>query len=227
MNMRFLLAPFLLAAPLAFCQQPGNPPAPASAPQGTPNQYGMAPQGNDGGQGDGMDGGHRWMNRHQDEADEDEGADYDGPVAEDEEVHALHVGLPEGEFWRNPELVAQLGLTPEQVRRLEDITLQAKIQMVQMDAAVEVEELRIEPLLNGPTFDPRQVQAQVDKIADARAAIEKADARALLETRAVLTPDQIAKLKMSPNGRGMGPRGFRGGEMHGPGDGQKSVGPPG
>jgi Spy/CpxP family protein refolding chaperone len=129
--------------------------------------------------------------------------------------------LPPGTWWRNPEVVKAIGLSPEQQKKIDDVFLQSRMHLIDIHAALEKEQLELEPLLNANPIDQGRALAQVSKIADGRAEVEKADAKMLLNIRAVLTADQWTKLREHHPGPGRErPGGMhgRGGPMgHGPG----------
>lgn len=79
--------------------------------------------------------------------------------------------------------------------------------MIDLTAAVEKEEAMLEPLLAVEQPDEKKVLGQIDKIAEARAELEKANAAMLLGFRRVLSSDQWVKLQAEPSGPGGGPRG--------------------
>jgi Spy/CpxP family protein refolding chaperone len=103
--------------------------------------------------------------------------------------------LPEGTWWRNPELVSRIGLTAEQQKHIDDIFLHSRVQLIHMHASLEEEQLLLEPLLNANPVDQVKALAQIGKIADTRAELEKTDAKMLLSIRAVLNADQWTKLQ--------------------------------
>jgi Spy/CpxP family protein refolding chaperone len=103
--------------------------------------------------------------------------------------------LPEGTWWRNPELVSRIGLTAEQQKHIDDIFLQSRVQLIHMHASLEEEQLLLEPLLNANPVDQAKALAQIGKIADTRAELEKTNAKMLLSIRAVLNADQWTKLQ--------------------------------
>jgi Spy/CpxP family protein refolding chaperone len=63
------------------------------------------------------------------------------------------------------------------------------------NAVVQKEEAIMEPLVSAEQPDEAKIVAQIDKVAQARAELEKANARILLGIRRVLTPEQWNKLK--------------------------------
>jgi Spy/CpxP family protein refolding chaperone len=103
--------------------------------------------------------------------------------------------LPEGTWWRNPELVSRIGLTAEQQKHIDDIFLRSRVELIHMHASLEEEQLLLEPLLNANPLDQTRALAQIGKIADTRAELEKTNAKMLLSIRAVLNADQWTKLQ--------------------------------
>jgi len=102
---------------------------------------------------------------------------------------------PPGMWWHNPDLVQKLTLTPDQQKRMDDILQQSRLQLVDLRANVEKQELLMEPMLAANPPDTNKVLAQIDHTAQARAELEKANAKMLLGIRNVLTPDQWTKLQ--------------------------------
>jgi Spy/CpxP family protein refolding chaperone len=106
----------------------------------------------------------------------------------------LHIGPP-GIWWHNPDLVQKLTLTPDQQKRMDDILQQSRLQLIDLRANVEKQELLMEPMLAANPPDTNKVLAQIDRTAQARAELEKVNAKMLLGIRNVLTPDQWTKLQ--------------------------------
>jgi len=123
----------------------------------------------------------------------------------------FHIG-PSGMWWKNPMVVQRLTLTPEQTKKMDDIFQQSRLQLIDLRANVEKQEVMLEPVLSASTLDSVKAMAQIDKVADARASLEKADAKMLLGIRGVLTPDQWTKLRThGSGGPGAGGQGGPGG----------------
>jgi periplasmic protein CpxP/Spy len=95
-----------------------------------------------------------------------------------------------GRFWNNPNIVAKLGLTDDQRKAMDDIFLQHRETLIDLRASLEKAELALEPLMKADQPDEGKITAQIDQIAQARAELEKANARFLLAIRAKLTPEQ-------------------------------------
>jgi Spy/CpxP family protein refolding chaperone len=93
-------------------------------------------------------------------------------------------------FWNNPQIVEKLKLTDEQRKAMDDTLLQHRETLVDLRGNLEKAELTLEPLMNADQPDEARILAQIDAVAQARAELEKANARFLLAIRSKLTPEQ-------------------------------------
>ena len=116
--------------------------------------------------------------------------------------------MPQGRWWNNPEMVQKLTLTADQQKKMDEIFQQNRLRLIDLNANVQREEVTMEPLMAADTPDEPKILAQIDKIAQARAELEKANARLLLGIRRTLTQDQFKKLRADmprpAGGRGPG-----------------------
>jgi Spy/CpxP family protein refolding chaperone len=141
------------------------------------------------------------------------------------------LGLPPGTWWKAPELISQLGLTADQQKHMDEILRKNRIQLIHLKASLEEEQLNLEPLVNAAAFDQAKTLAEVAKIADLRAQLEKTDASMLVELRGVLSADQWTRLhtlKPRPEGgRGgredRGPKGAKNGTPAAPSPGDEDT----
>jgi Spy/CpxP family protein refolding chaperone len=110
----------------------------------------------------------------------------------------MHPGsriAPPGMWWKNPDIIQSLSLTADQQKRMDDIFQQSRLQLIDAKANVEKQEVIMEPMLDANPPDTNKVLAQIDHVAQARAELEKANARMLLGIRGVLSADQWTKLQ--------------------------------
>lgn len=141
----------------------------------------------------------------------------------------FHIG-PQGAWWKNPMIVQRLTLTADQTKKMDDIFQQSRLQLIDLKANVEKAQVTLEPMLSANPLDVAKASAQIDKVAQARADLEKADAKMLLSIRGVLTSDQWTKLRDRRFGEGPGgPGGAQGGPgaQGGQGPGGPNGGPGG
>jgi Spy/CpxP family protein refolding chaperone len=101
-------------------------------------------------------------------------------------------------WWGNPQTAEMLGLTTDQVKRMDDIFQQHRLKLIDLNASLDREETILEPLMGADQPDDNKVMAQIDRVAQARAELEKANSRMLWSIRRVLTPDQWKKLQSEP-----------------------------
>ena len=97
-------------------------------------------------------------------------------------------------FWKDSALMQKIGVSEEQVKKIEKIFQDHRLQLIDLHADLEKQEAILEPLVDAEQPEEAEVVAQIDKVAQARANLEKADARMLLAIRRVLTFDQWKKL---------------------------------
>lgn len=146
-------------------------------------------------------------------------------------VHTELRIAPPGIWWKNPDIAQKISLTADQQKRMDDIFQQSRLQLIDLKANVEKQEVILEPMLSANPPDTNKVLAQIDHVASARAELEKANARMLLGIRSVLSADQWTKLRaeMRDNQRFMfhfqGGRGGIDGPGFGPVMGPKGSGP--
>jgi hypothetical protein len=109
----------------------------------------------------------------------------------------LQTGLPD-RWWRNTSTTQALGLTADQQKKMDDTFQQYRLKLIDLNASLEKEEVILEPLV-AAALDESKITTQIDRIAQARAELEKANGRMLLGIRKQLTPDQWSKLnQMAP-----------------------------
>jgi Spy/CpxP family protein refolding chaperone len=100
-----------------------------------------------------------------------------------------------GRWWNEPGMVEKLKLSDDQRKAMDQILLQHRETLIDLRGNVEKAELAMEPLMKADLPDENGVLAQIDKLAQARAELEKANARFLLAIRGKLTPDQWKQLQ--------------------------------
>ena len=100
-----------------------------------------------------------------------------------------------GRWWNNPKMVEKLNLTDDQRKSMDATFLAHRETLIDLRGSLEKSELELEPLMGQDSPNEAQILAQIDKVAQARAELEKANARFLLEIRGKLSPDQWKQLQ--------------------------------
>jgi Spy/CpxP family protein refolding chaperone len=105
-------------------------------------------------------------------------------------------------------MVEKLKLTDEQRKAMDDILQQHREKLVDLRGSVEKAELELEPLMRDDQPNEAKILAQIDKVAQARAELEKGNARFLLAIRGKLLPEQRKELQAERTDRGQERHGF-------------------
>ena len=92
-------------------------------------------------------------------------------------------------------MVQKLGLTSDQQKKIDESFQQHRLRLIDLNASLEKAEAELEPMLGSDTPDESRILAQIDRVAQARAELEKANARMLLGVRRILSKEQWGKLK--------------------------------
>ena len=101
----------------------------------------------------------------------------------------------QGRFWNNPKVVERLKLTDVQCKEFEEIFMQHREKLIDLRANLAKAELALEPLVRDAQPNETKILAQIDKVAQARAELEKANAAYLLAIRSKLTTEQWAQVQ--------------------------------
>lgn len=134
------------------------------------------------------------------------------------------MGAPMGRWWERPKVVEELGLTPEQTKKLEAITLAQAHTMVDLKSAVEKAQIDLRAASDADPFNAKHVRDAFEVLMQARTKLETQRLETLLQTREVLTAEQWRKLRdvvrerRMEKGRGGPPDGGDPGRDPGDGD---------
>ena len=134
-----------------------------------------------------------------------------------------------GRWWNNPKMVDKLKLSDDQRKSMDATFLAHRETLIDLRGSLEKSELELEPLMSQDTPNEPQILAQIDKVAQARAELEKANARFLLEIRGKLSTDQWKQLqadRAAHEQRGAWRQGGQGPGGQGPGAQFRHQGPP-
>ena len=93
-----------------------------------------------------------------------------------------------------------LDLTPDQQKKVEAIHERAQRQMIQQQADLRIATMDLQQLMRADSPDKGKIDAQIDKLAQLRAGMQKMHTATLLEVRALLTPEQLKKFQAGPMG---------------------------
>jgi len=103
--------------------------------------------------------------------------------------------MPHGQWWKNSEVVKDLGLTEAQVSQIEAAFFEHRRSLIDLRAELEHKELDLQTLMDADRPDTAKVSGQIDAVLAARNKLEKSNAMMLLKIRQVLSVEQWKKLQ--------------------------------
>jgi len=109
-------------------------------------------------------------------------------------------GFGPGEPWNNPHIAEKLGLTPDQQKKLDELSLQHRLKAIDLRAALEKEETLLHSYIAADQPDESKILAQIDKTTQGRAELEKEQTRMMLAVRKILSQEQWKKLHSEEHG---------------------------
>ncbi len=108
----------------------------------------------------------------------------------------LQLGPP-GRWWDDKHFAKSLHLRPEQKKHMDDLFDENRATLVSRYQALQQEESKMEALSHAQTLEESTLFAQIDRVAQARAELEKANTHLLLQVRKEMDADQINHLDAS------------------------------
>lgn len=137
--------------------------------------------------------------------------------------HAFANHGMDGQWWNQPRMAETLKLTDAQRKAMDKILFDHREKLIDLQASLEKAELAMQPLMSADQPNREAMEAQIDKVVQARADLEKANALFLLDIRMQLTPEQWKQLRTMHEMHDM--RGHEHGWRHG-GDRRQMMPPP-
>ena len=106
----------------------------------------------------------------------------------------LQLGPP-GRWWDDKHFAKTLHLRPEQQKRMDGLFEENRATLLGRYETLQQEEAKMEALSHGQTLDENTLFAQIDRVAHARADLEKANTHLMLQVRKEMDAEQISRLE--------------------------------
>lgn len=113
-------------------------------------------------------------------------------------VSTMRGGLqlgPPGRWWDDKQFAKDLKLRPDQQRRMDSVFEANRQILLKRFQDLETEQNKLESMVRSKSLDEPALFVQIDKIAQARAELEKANTHLLLQIRAEMDTDQVDRLE--------------------------------
>jgi Spy/CpxP family protein refolding chaperone len=94
----------------------------------------------------------------------------------------------------NPQVRQKLGLTDDQVKKIQDLTYNNEKQVIELETKLKLAELDMRRLMQEKRPDRGKVLSQVDAIAQAKTAVAKQKVTGMLDVRDILTDQQVDQI---------------------------------
>lgn len=107
---------------------------------------------------------------------------------------SAHVGPP-GRWWSDPRLAQLLLLTVEQQNAMDKVMEENRGRLMELNHTLRKEEADLRVLISADVVDEPKILSQVERVAGARAELEKANGRMLVGLRKVLDREQWRRLQ--------------------------------
>ncbi len=103
-------------------------------------------------------------------------------------------GMPDGKWWKNPGVAAELELTPEQSAEIEKVFVRSRSKLIDLKADLEKRQLDLQGAMEDKTADRAAVEKKIESVENARAALQKTRALMILDMKQILKPAQWERL---------------------------------
>jgi Spy/CpxP family protein refolding chaperone len=97
-------------------------------------------------------------------------------------------------WWQNDEIISQLKLTPEEIKKLDDAYVESRRSMLEIMGRVEAERFKLEEMMSRPEIDVAAVREQNRRMESARSELAEVRFDFLLESREILGHERFQKL---------------------------------
>jgi Spy/CpxP family protein refolding chaperone len=104
---------------------------------------------------------------------------------------------PPVRWWDDKHYAKALHLRPEQQKRMDGLFDENRANLVSRYQTLQQEELKMETLSRAQTLDEGALFAQIDRVEQARADLQKANTHLMLQVRNEMDTDQISRFDAS------------------------------
>jgi Spy/CpxP family protein refolding chaperone len=100
----------------------------------------------------------------------------------------------DGKWWKNSRLAEEIGLTSEQTNQIEKVFVRSRPTLIDLRADLEKKQFFLQQAMEDRSAPRGELENKMEAVENARAELQKARQRMLLDIRQVLKPEQWQKL---------------------------------
>ncbi len=104
-------------------------------------------------------------------------------------------GVPPGRWWDDKSFAKSIGLRKEQQKKMDQVFSANRSAIMDSYNTLKKQQTQLDALTKQPKQDEARIFASIDAVAQARAALAKANAHMLLQVRQELDPEQVERLE--------------------------------
>ena len=103
--------------------------------------------------------------------------------------------LPQGKWWTNARVIAELNLSADQRSKIEDLWIQTRRTVIDPKAELEKRQLDLSELLSKDSVDVSAALKAFDRVQEAKLSLERSTFLMRIQIKNLLSPDQQQKLE--------------------------------
>lgn len=100
----------------------------------------------------------------------------------------------DGKWWKNSQIVEEVGLTAEQTDQIEKVFVRTRPMLIDLRADLEKKQFALQQALEDKAAGRPELERKMEAVEDSRLELQKTRARMLLDIRQVLQPGQWRRL---------------------------------
>jgi Spy/CpxP family protein refolding chaperone len=103
--------------------------------------------------------------------------------------------MPDGKWWKMPEVSENLNLTGEEKAKLDEFYIQNRSKLIDLEGSVKKAGFPLEQIIENDNFDESACMDQFIKLQDARTKVDVESFRFFVEVRKLLGYDRFQQFK--------------------------------
>jgi Spy/CpxP family protein refolding chaperone len=107
---------------------------------------------------------------------------------------AIRAQIPDGKWWKNPNVTSELNLSADQSNEIEKIFVRSRMKLIDLKADLDKKQLDLQEAMQDKSVNRATVEKKIEAVENSRATLQKARAIMILDMKQVLKPEQWDRL---------------------------------
>ena len=87
---------------------------------------------------------------------------------------AVHAQMPDGKWWKNPNVTSELNLSADQSNEIEKIFVRSRMKLIDLKADLDKKQLDLQEAMQDKSVNRATVEKKIETVENSRAALQKA-----------------------------------------------------